>query len=68
MTNYERYEKPEHLDALGQIKFEIVKARAKAAHTHRCSCGSKKEPKVVDLGFRSYESCERCLGVIRHLS
>lgn len=38
-----------------------VRARAKAAFTHRCTCRSKSRNKVVTNGVRTWKSCLRCL-------
>lgn len=42
--------------------FECCKARHRACVSHRCACRGKYPTRVVDLGFRAYESCTRCLG------
>ena len=48
---------------------ETCQARAKAAFTKRCSCGSKRDPSEVKQAYnRRWISCLRCLGTIRQLS
>lgn len=48
--------------------WECVKARAKAAHTHRCTCPAKlKRPREVSNGIRRWVACDRCLGTINQL-
>lgn len=52
------------------MHMECVKARAKAAMTHRCSCGKKKRPSEVH-GLprqRQWISCLRCLGTIEQVN
>ena len=52
------------------VCFPCVKARAKTAQTHRCSCGSKRRenPEVHKVGSRTWHTCFRCLGTTRQLS
>jgi hypothetical protein len=45
-----------------------VRARARAAFTHRCSCGRKRRERTVSNGSRTWVSCDRCLGSVRQLS
>lgn len=46
-----------------------VKARHRAAMTHKCGCGKLKDPtEVKRVGSRSWISCHRCLGSIKQLS
>lgn len=47
----------------------VVKARHRAALTHKCSCGKMKDPtEVKKVGSRTWISCHRCLGTIKQLS
>lgn len=46
-----------------------VKARHRAAMSHKCTCGKLKDPtEVKHVGSRSWISCHRCLGQIKQLS
>lgn len=46
-----------------------VRARHRAAITHRCSCGSQRIPApLARIGSRSWIACNRCLGTIRQVS
>jgi hypothetical protein len=52
------------------VCMECVKARARAAMTHRCGCGKKKRPTGV-LGRprqRQWIACHRCLGTIKQVA
>lgn len=53
----------------GGPTIEVVRARHKAAVTHKCSCGKKKDPtEIKRIGSRSWINCYRCLGQIKQLS
>lgn len=46
-----------------------VKARARGAVTHRCSCGRKARPSEIHrVGSRTWKSCLRCLATLEQLS
>lgn len=46
-----------------------VKARAKTAFSHRCTCPAKlKRPRTIVTRSRSWLGCDRCLGSIRNLN
>ncbi len=48
---------------------ETVKARHRAALSHKCSCRKLKDPtEVMRIGSRRWISCHRCLGQIKQLS
>ena len=48
---------------------EVVKARHRAAFTHRCGCGKLRDPSAIHkIGSRTWVSCLRCLGTIKQLS
>ena len=56
-------------NAFGEIALEVVKARHRAALTHRCTCGRKcLESEVHEVGSRRWITCHRCLGTVRQLS
>jgi len=49
--------------------FDCIKARHKAALTHKCSCPKRlKRPRTVTNKIRTWVSCDRCLGTIRQIS
>jgi hypothetical protein len=43
---------------------DCVRSRHAGVVGRGCSCGKKRRPKLVDLGFRAFYSCERCLAPI----
>jgi hypothetical protein len=45
-------------------------ARAKAAFTHRCTCGRKRRenPEIHKIGGRTWKTCDRCLASTGQLS
>ena len=47
-----------------------VRARHRAAVTHRCSCPKhlRRESGIKRAWSRTWISCERCLGTVRQLS
>ena len=49
---------------------DAVKARHRAAVTHKCSCGRKARPREVGTvpGGRRWIACDRCLGTIKQLN
>lgn len=49
---------------LHDVCWSCVKARHRAAMTHRCSCGKKKRPVIVKQGGRDVTKCRRCLGAV----
>lgn len=56
-------------NAFGEISLDVVRARHRAAMTHRCGCRSKALPSELKrVGSRSWISCNRCLGTIRQVS
>ena len=64
-------------DACGERTFAwvnpcmpCVKARHRAAVTHRCACPKrlKRPTEVKQIGSRRWIACERCLGTIEQLS
>ena len=56
-------------NAFGEVAFEVIRARHRAAVTGRCGCGRKHiESDVHRVGSRTWVSCLRCLGTIRQLS
>ena len=52
------------------ICLDCVRARAKTAQTHRCTCGKKRRenPELHRSGSRMWHTCLRCLGTTRQLS
>lgn len=48
---------------------ETVKARHRAALTHKCGCGKLRDPSEIHKAYsRTWISCLRCLGTIKQLS
>lgn len=59
--------KPKLVDGY-DVCFTCTKARHAAVMRRKCVCRkADKRPRKVDLGFRAFETCDRCLGTIRHL-
>ena len=53
-----------HLICMG-----CVKARHRAAISHKCSCPKKlKRPREVTNKIRQWIACDRCLGAIKQLN
>lgn len=47
---------------------DCVRARHRAALTHRCTCGRKRrESDPHKIGSRRWTTCARCLGTVRQL-
>lgn len=48
---------------------DCIRARATAAHTHRCVCSKAlAQPEQHQIGSRIWIGCNRCLGSIRQLA
>ena len=48
--------------------WDCVKARHRAALTHKCSCGKKRRERICSTGSRKWIACDRCLGSYKQLS
>jgi len=51
-----------------QVCLDCTKARHRAAmNGQRCTCGAKRNERVVTTPNRAWVACDRCLGVVRNL-
>lgn len=58
----------EELGVIEAIRWDVcmqcTKARHRTVLSKRCSCGTKRRPREVSNGCRTWMACDRCLGRI----